>query len=186
MLGLARGGVPVAAGVAAALGAALDVFVVRKLGAPGRPELAVGAIAGGGVRVLNDDVVRRLQVPAEALERVARQETAELERREAAYRAGRPPLDPSGKHVVLVDDGLATGSTMRAAVQAVRRLRPLAVVVAVPVGAAESCRLLEREADRAVCLHVPRRFLAVGAHYADFRQTTDAEVRQALAAGPAA
>ncbi len=185
MLGLARGGVPVAAGVAAALPAPLDVLVVRKVGAPGQPELAVGAVAGGGVRVLNEDLVRRLRIPEPLLERLVAEELVELRRRELAYRGDRPPAGLTGRTVVLVDDGLATGASMLAAVQAARAERPARVVVAVPVGAPESCARMAEVADEVVCLHAPVRFQAVGAHYVDFSQTTDEEVRRLLARPPA-
>jgi len=181
VLGLPRGGVPVAAEVAEALAAPLDVFVVRKLGVPGREELAMGAIASGGIRVLNDDVVGRLGIPAAAIDRAAAAEGRELERRERAYRGDRPPPDPRGKVVVLVDDGLATGASMRAAVRAVRRLDPGRVVVAVPVGAADTCDEFEDVADEVVCATEPDPFLAVGYWYEDFSQTTDDEVRELLA-----
>lgn len=180
VLGLPRGGVPVAAAVAAALGAPLDVLVVRKLGAPGQPELAMGAIASGGMRVLNMDVVRQLDISAATIDQVARRELVELERRERKYRGSRCALELSGRSVVLVDDGLATGATMRAAVAAVRALRPRRVVVAVPVGAPDSCRLLAEVADEVLCLHAPTAFGAVGSHYADFAQTTDDHVRRLL------
>lgn len=180
VLGLPRGGVPVAAGVAHALDAPLDVFVVRKLGAPGQPELAIGAIASGGVRVLNDRVLAALTVSAEQLEQVTCRERAELERRERAYRGDRPPVDVAGRTAVLVDDGLATGATVRAAVAAVRAQSPAAVVVAVPVGARDSCAAVAAVADGLVCLRMPEPFQAVGAHYGDFSQTSDEEVRQLL------
>lgn len=180
VLGLPRGGVPVAAEVAAALSAPLDVFVVRKLGAPGQQELAMGAIASGGVRVLNSALVRQLGVSAAALDAVADHELVELERRQREYRGDRPPLDLGGRTVVLVDDGLATGATMRAAVQAVRAGRPERVVVAVPVGAPEACAALAEAADEAVCLHAPSSFGAVGTYYSDFTQTTDDQVRELL------
>lgn len=180
VLGLPRGGVPVAAEVASALAAPLDVLVVRKLGAPGRPELAVGALAGG-VRVLNEDLVARLRVSEEHLARVTAVEQAELERREGTYRAGLPPLDLAGRTVVLVDDGLATGATVVAAVEAVRRHGPRRVVVAVPVGAPEACARVAEVADEVVCPRRPVDFRAVGAHYADFGQTGDDEVRRLLA-----
>jgi predicted phosphoribosyltransferase len=172
----------VAAEVAGALGASLDVFVVRKLGVPGREELAMGAIASGGVLVRNDSVLRLLAVPDEELERVTQRELLELARREQAYRGDRPPLGLEGRRVVLVDDGLATGSTMRAAVAAARLHRPARVEVAVPVAAADACALLAAEADEVLCLHAPPAFLAVGAHYADFTQTSDREVQQLLGA----
>jgi predicted phosphoribosyltransferase len=181
VLGLPRGGVPVAASVAAALHAPLDVFVVRKLGVPQHRELAMGAVASGGVRVVNDDVVRRLGIPAGEIERVAGEEQVELVRRERAYRGERGPLALGGRAAVLVDDGVATGASLRAAVQAVRALGPAQVVVAVPVGAPDAVARLTHAADDVVCLHAPASFGAVGAFYADFRQTTDDEVRAALA-----
>lgn len=181
VLGLPRGGVPVAAQVAAALGAALDVFVVRKLGTPGYPELAMGAVASGGVRVLNDDLVRRLRVSEHDVERVTAAEREELLRREHRYRPGRPPVDVAGRTALLVDDGLATGATMLAAVEAVRAAGAERVVVAVPVGAPESCRRLAAVADDLLCLHEPAGFGAVGSYYLDFGQTSDDEVEQLLA-----
>jgi erythromycin esterase-like protein/predicted phosphoribosyltransferase len=182
VLGLPRGGVPVAFEVATALDAPLDVFVVRKLGAPGREELAMGAIASGGVVVVNDDVVRGLGIEAETLQRVAEQEARELLRRERAYRDGRPPLDVRGRTVVLVDDGLATGASMRAAIDAVRERRPRAIVVAVPAAPESTCRELARIVDDVVCATTPSPFLAVAASYWDFAQTTDEEVRDLLRA----
>jgi predicted phosphoribosyltransferase len=181
VLGLPRGGVPVAHGVAAALGAPLDVFVVRKLGVPGHEELAMGAIASGGVRVLNRDVLDYMPVGAQAIESVAAREQRELERRERAFRGDKPPLDVGGKTVIVVDDGLATGSTMRAAVHALRKLGPVAVIVAVPVAAASTCEDLRKEADEVICLRTPEPFQAVGLWYDDFEQTTDAEVHALLA-----
>jgi predicted phosphoribosyltransferase len=181
VLALPQGGVPVGYEVARAWGAALDVFVVRKLGLPGHPEVAMGAIASGGVRVLNDDVLESIAVSQAAIDAVTRTEQLELERRERAYRDGRPRVSIEGRVVVLVDDGLATGSTMRAAVLAVRRLRPARVVVAVPVGAQQACRDLREVADDVVCAFTPEPFSAVGLWYGDFSQTTDAEVRQFLA-----
>ena len=183
VLGLPRGGVPVAHEVARALGAPLDVFVVRKLGVPGREELAMGAIAGGNVRVLNTDVVRALQIPHEAIERATADEQRELERRERAYRGGRPPLAVRDRTAILVDDGLATGSTMRAAVIALREREPARVVVAVPVGAPEACLAMREVADECVCVHAPAAFRGVGLWYDDFAQTTDDEVRELLGAG---
>lgn len=183
VLGLPRGGVPVAHGVASALGAPLDVFVVRKLGMPGHEELAMGAIASGGVRVLNRDMLDYMPVNAKVIESVAAREQRELERRELAFRGDKPPLDVSGKTVIVVDDGLATGSTMRAAVQALRNLAPAAIVVAVPVAAASTCDDLRREADEVVCLRTPEPFQAVGLWYDDFEQTTDSEVHALLAPG---
>jgi len=180
VLGLPRGGVAVAYEVARALPAPLDVFVVRKLGVPGHEELAMGAIASGGVRVLNEDVVRMLGISSQVIERVAAKEQQELERRERAYRGNSPTLDFAGRHVILSDDGLATGATMRAAVTAARRKGPKGITVAVPVGAAEACAVLEPEVDRLVCLATPEPFVAIGVWYADFRQFSDAEVRQLL------
>jgi predicted phosphoribosyltransferase len=181
VLALPRGGVPVAYEVARALVAPLDVFVVRKLGLPGHPELAMGAIASGGVRVLNEDVLESVAVSQAAIDAVTRTEQLELERRERAYRDGRPPVPIEGRVVILVDDGLATGSTMRAAALAVRRLHPARVVVAVPVGAWQTCQALGEVADKVVCPFTPEPFRAVGLWYADFSQTTDEEVRQLLA-----
>jgi predicted phosphoribosyltransferase len=181
VLALPRGGVPVGYEVARALGAPLDVFVVRKLGLPGHPELAMGAIASGDVRVLNEDVVESCRVSRAAIDAVTRAERLELERRECSYRDGRPLLPLDGRVVILVDDGLATGSTMWAAVMAVRRLQPARVVVAVPVGAAETCEALRSVADEVICAVTPDPFRAVGLWYADFSQTTDDEVRQLLA-----
>jgi predicted phosphoribosyltransferase len=182
VLGLPRGGVPVASEVARALGASLDVFVVRKLGVPGHEELAMGAIATGGVRVVNDDIVERLGIPWETVERTAAAEALELARREAAYRGDRPPPLLAGRTVVLVDDGLATGSTMTAAVRAVREQGAQRVIVAVPVGAPETCRRLAEEADDVVCALTPEDLWAVGAWYERFNQTTDDEVRRVLEA----
>jgi predicted phosphoribosyltransferase len=182
VLGLPRGGVPVAFEVAQALKAPLDVFVVRKLGVPGHEELAMGAIASGGVRVLNDDVVRWYQLPEATIDAVHQVERTELERRERAYRDGRPLVPVKNRVAILVDDGLATGSTMRAAVLAARNLGPSRIVVAVPVGASETCRALEELADEVVCGFTPDPFRAVGLWYDDFSQTTDEEVRALLAA----
>jgi predicted phosphoribosyltransferase len=181
VLALPRGGVPVGYEVARALGVQLDVFVVRKLGLPGHPELAMGAIASGDVRVLNEDVLESIAVSQAAIDAVTRTERLELERRERTYRDGRPLVPIEGRIAILVDDGLATGSTMRAAVLAVRRLHPARVVVAVPVGAWQTCQELRAVADEVVCAFTPEPFRAVGLWYADFSQTTDAEVRQLLA-----
>jgi predicted phosphoribosyltransferase len=181
VLALPRGGVPVGFEVARALGAPLDVFLVRKLGTPGHEELAMGAIASGGVRILNTDVIEHLAISREAIEAVTQAEHRELVRRERDYRAGRPPPSVAGRTVLLVDDGLATGSTMRAAVAAVRELGPARIVVAVPVSAEDAHALLAREADAVVCPRVPEPFHAVGLWYHDFAQTTDAEVRELLA-----
>jgi predicted phosphoribosyltransferase len=180
VLGLPRGGVPVAYEVARALRAPLDVFLVRKLGVPGQEELAMGAIASGGVRVLNEEVVHKLGISEDVLDEVAAEEERELERREWAYRDGRLPPDVRGKVVVLVDDGLATGSTMRAAVAALHRLGPARIVVAVPVGSPDTCAELGEEADELVCALMPDPFLAVGIWYEDFAQTTDEEVHDLL------
>jgi predicted phosphoribosyltransferase len=180
VLALPRGGVPVAFEVARALHAPLDLFLVRKLGLPGHEELAMGALASGGVRVLNDEVVRLLRVPPEVIDLVAAEERQELARREQAYRGDRPPLDVRDKTVILVDDGLATGSTMRAAVAALRRLGPRQIVVAVPVAAAETCAELREEVDDMVCVRTPEPFRAVGLWYQDFSQTSDEEVRELL------
>jgi putative phosphoribosyl transferase len=180
VLALPRGGVPVAFEVAQALHAPLDVFLVRKLGVPGHPELAMGAIASGGVRVLNEDVVRMLRIPDDLIDAVATDEQQELERRERAYRGDRPSPDLHGRTVILVDDGLATGSTMRAAVAALRQQGPARIVVAVPVGAAETCAEMQEVADEAICARTPDPFYAVGLWYSDFSQTTDAEVHDLL------
>jgi putative phosphoribosyl transferase len=180
VLALPRGGVPVAAEVAARLGLPLDVYIVRKLGVPGQAELAMGAIASGGVRVMNDDVVHGLGIPEHVVDSVAQAEGAELARREAAYRTARPPLEVAERTVILIDDGLATGATMRAAVQALRVRHAARIVVAVPVGAPETCQMLAAEADEIVCAVAPEPFLAVGYWYEDFAQTTDEEVQAIL------
>lgn len=180
VLALPRGGVPVAFEVARALGLPMDLFLVRKLGVPGHEELAMGAIASGGVRVLNEEVVRMFRPPEDTIARVAAQEQEELERRERAYRGGRRDLRLEGRTVILVDDGLATGSTMRAAAQAVRAQDPARIVVAVPVAAAETCDEFRSEVDEVVCTLTPEPFRAVGIWYDDFAQTTDEEVRELL------
>ena len=180
VLALPRGGVPVAFPVAEALDAPLEVFLVRKLGTPGHRELAMGAIASGGVRVLNDDVVRWYGIRPDQIDAVAAEEQRELERREASYLEGREAPPIAGRVVILIDDGLATGSTMRAAVQAVRRQQPARVVVAVPVGARETCSDLEALADEVVCARTPEPFSAVGQWYVNFDQTSDEEVRALL------
>jgi predicted phosphoribosyltransferase len=180
VLALPRGGVPVAHEVARALDAPLDVFLVRKLGVPTHPELAMGAIASGGVRVLNDDVVRWYGITDAMIDAVARDEQAELDRREREYRDGRQPVELSDRTVLLIDDGLATGSTMKAAVQAVRAHQPARIVVAVPVGAPDTCREFADVADAIVCARTPAHFSAVGQWYRDFSQTSDAEVRALL------
>ena len=181
VLALPRGGVPVAYEVARALHAPLDVFVVRKLGIPGHEELAMGAVATGGVRVLNDQVVRVLAIPDYVIDAVATWELRELERRERLYRGDRPPPDVRGKTIILVDDGLATGSTMLAAVRALRQQGPARIVVAVPVASPEICDLLKAYVDEVVCAATPEPFYAVGLWYRDFSQTTDEEVRELLA-----
>ena len=181
VLGLPRGGVPVAFEVAQALDAPLDVFVVGKLGVPGHEELAMGALTSGGVRVLNDDAVQGLGIDEAAIARAAAAEGTELERRERAYRGDRGPIDVAGRTVILVDDGLATGSTMRAAVHAVRALGPERLVVAVPVAARQTCEQLRVEVDELVCAYTPEPFHAVGLWYDDFTQTSDDEVRDLLA-----
>ena len=180
VLGLPRGGVPVAFEVAQRLGALLDVCIVRKLGVPCFEELAAGAIASGGVRVLNQDVVRAIPHAEEAIEAVTARETAELERREQIYREGHPPPELRGRIVILVDDGLATGATMRAAVKALRQRGVAKIVVAVPVGPPDTCRELEQEADETICLSTPQYFQAVGQYYEDFSQTSDEDVRELL------
>jgi len=185
VLGLPRGGVPVAFEVARALDAPLDVFVVRKLGVPGHEELAMGAIASGGTRVLNETVVAALGLGEQEIARAAAVERDELERRERAYRDDRGPVEASGRTVILVDDGLATGSTMRAAALALRAQGPERLVVAVPVAAQQTCDELRDDADEVVCVVTPEPFYAVGAWYEDFAPTPDEEVRRLLAAAAA-
>ena len=178
VLGLPRGGVPVAYEVARALHAPLDVFVVRKLGVPGHEELAMGAIATGGVRVLNEEITS--YIDDAVIDAVASREQEELQRRERLYRGDRPPPALQGRVVILVDDGLATGSTMRAAAVALRKMHPNKIVVAVPVAAAETCDEFRNEVDEAVCARTPEPFMAVGFWYQDFSQTSDEEVRELL------
>lgn len=180
VLGLPRGGVPVAYEVATGLGVPLDVFVVRKLGVPEHPELAMGAIASGGVVVTNEDVISGLRVPTEIIRRVAERENVELGRREQAYRGSRPMAVVNEKTVILVDDGLATGASMRAAIRALRRLEPSRVVVAVPAAPQATYADIGNEVDEVVCATMPAPFLAVGASYWDFTQITDDEVRELL------
>jgi len=180
VLALPRGGVPVAREVARALHLPFDVYVVRKLGVPGHEELAMGAIASGGVRLVNDEVVLALDIPAAVIDSVARTEQLELDRRERSYRGDRPRTGLANKIVIIVDDGLATGSTMRAAVMAVRQQQPARVIVAVPVGAPSTCADLAREADEVVCVRMPDPFVAVGLWYRDFTPTSDQEVRGLL------
>ena len=181
VLALPRGGVPVAYEVAKELGAPLDVFIVRKLGVPGYEELAMGAIASDGVRVLNESVVAQLPDAERALRYATAHETRELERREAEYRNGRPAPDLRGKTVILVDDGLATGATMRAAVMALKQRQVAWCVVGVPVSSPETCAEFRAEVDEIVCVITPEEFRAVGQFYEDFSQTTDEEVRELLA-----
>ncbi len=180
VLGLPRGGVPVAYEVAKRLHVPLDVFIVRKLGVPGFEELAAGAIASGSVRVLNEDVMRAIPYGDAAIEAVTAKETAELQRREQIYREGRPAPDLRGNVVMLVDDGLATGATMRAAVKALRQSGAAKIVVAVPVGPPDTCREIAQEADETICLSTPEFFQAVGQYYQDFSQTSDDDVRKLL------
>jgi putative phosphoribosyl transferase len=181
VLALPRGGLPVAHPVAQALGLPLDVLIVRKLGVPGQPEFAMGAIASGGLRVLNDDVVRELGISAASIDTITRAEAAELVRREQLYRGHHPPPAIAGRTVIVVDDGLATGATMRAAVRALRTQAPSRIVVAVPVAAADTAEDLRREADAVVTVATPEPFVAVGRWYRDFDQVDDAEVRRLLA-----
>lgn len=181
VLGLPRGGVPVAAEVARVLGVPVDVCLVRKLGTPGHEELAMGAIASGGVRVLNDDVIRSLGIPDRAIEAETAREATELARRERLYRQGRLPLDLRGRAVILVDDGIATGATMLAATRALRQMGPAVILIAVPVAPPSTLAELEREADATVCLLPQESLIAVGYWYDDFRQTTDREVQACLA-----
>jgi len=181
VLALPRGGVPVAYEVARALHAPLDVFLVRKLGVPGHPELAMGAIASGGVQVLNEETIRGLGIPMDTVERVAEKERHELARREREYRGDRPPPDVQGKTVILVDDGLATGASMVAAVQALGLMRPRQIVVAVPTAPPDTCAAMRSLVDDVICAVTPEPFHAVGRWYHDFTQTSDAEVRRLLA-----
>ena len=180
VLGLPRGGVPVASEVAKRLRAPLDVFIVRKLGVPGFGELAAGAIASGGVRVLNEDVMRAIPHADEAIEIVTARETEEMQRREQTYREGRPAPELRDRIAILVDDGLATGATMRAAVKALRQRGVAKIVVAVPVGPPDTCHEIEEQADETICLSTPQFFQAVGQYYDDFSQTTDEDVRELL------
>jgi len=181
VLALPRGGVPVAYEVARALQVPLDVFVVRKLGVPGHEELAMGALAPDGVRILNQEVVKALRIPGSIIDEVAAEELEELKRRERLYRGSRPPPDLRGRMVILVDDGLATGATMRAAIRALRQQQLARIVVAVPTASPDTCEALGTEADEVICAMTPRPFLSVGHWYDDFTQTTDEEVRRLLA-----
>jgi predicted phosphoribosyltransferase len=180
VLALPRGGVPVAYEVADFLGAPLDVFIVRKLGVPGQPEYAMGAIASGGGRVVNDEVVDALRIDPAAIEAVAQKESREILRREQAYRGNRPPIEVSGKTVIVVDDGMATGSTMLAGVRAMRQLNPARIVLAVPHAPPDTCVTLSREVDELVCLEMPEPYVAVGRWYEEFPQLEDAEVTELL------
>jgi predicted phosphoribosyltransferase len=180
VLALPRGGVPVGYQIAKALGAPLDVFVVRKLGVPGHEELALGALASGNILVLNDDVVQALRITREVIDAVAAQEARELERRERAYRGDRPRIDPAGRVIIIVDDGLATGATMRAAVRALRDRGADRLIVAVPTASPQTCADFRTEVDEIVCAITPEPFDAVGLWYEDFSQTTDAEVQELL------
>lgn len=182
VLALPRGGVPVAYEVATRLQAPLDIFLVRKLGVPGHPELAMGAIAENGARVMNEEIVHYLAIPASAIDRVAEAEQQEMARRERTYRGDRPAPAIAGRTVILVDDGLATGATMKAAVQGLRQLQPAQIVVAVPVGASETCEELSHLADQVLCATTPDPFQAVGLWYEQFNQTTDDEVIELLEA----
>jgi predicted phosphoribosyltransferase len=180
VLALPRGGVPVAYEVARALNAPLDIMIVRKLGVPGQEELAMGAIGSGGVRVLNDHVVESMEISNEAIERVAAREQRELARREQLYRGGCPPFDAKGRTVIIVDDGIATGSTIRAAAKGLRKMGPARIIIAVPVAPASTVRQLEQEVDEVVCLTTPNPFFAIGESYGDFSQVGDDEVRALL------
>jgi putative phosphoribosyl transferase len=180
VLGAPRGGVPVASEVAKALGVPLDVFVLRKLGVPGHEELAFGAIASGGVRIIDPSIVQASGLTAGDIERVTWTEKQELDRRERAYRAGRAPLDVRGRTVILVDDGMATGSSIRAAIRALRQMQPAAVVVAAPVAPGATCIRLRPEVDELVCLATPEPFYGVGQFYADFSEVSDDEVNNLL------
>jgi putative phosphoribosyl transferase len=181
VLALPRGGVPVACEIAEALGAEVDLMIVRKLGTPGQEELAMGAIASGGIRVLNEDVIASLGITPAAIERVAARESGEIERREHAYRGSRPRPALAGKCIILVDDGVATGATMRAGIAGLRQQKPAKIVVAVPVAPPDTVDLLRREADEVVCLETPEPFMAIGCWYERFPQLTDDEVSQRLA-----
>jgi putative phosphoribosyl transferase len=184
VLALPRGGVPVAFEISRALGLALDVFLVRKLGVPGHEELAMGAIASGGVRVLNQEVIDGIGIPPETIAAASAEEQRELERREQQYRRGRAPLEITGRVIILVDDGLATGASMRAAARAVRHHKPEFLTIAVPVGSREVCAQFESEADEVVCGETPEPFHAVGLWYSNFQQVSDEQVTALLARAP--
>jgi putative phosphoribosyl transferase len=181
VLALPRGGVPVGFEVAQTIGASLDIMLVRKLGTPGHEELAMGAIASGGVSVLNDDLIARLHIGPELIEAATKIEQQELERRERAYRGDHPSPVVQNRHVILVDDGLATGASMRAAVAALKQRHPASIVVAIPVAPPDTVEMLREEADKVICLAMPEPFLAVGRWYEDFSQTSDEEVKSLLA-----
>jgi putative phosphoribosyl transferase len=180
VLGIPRGGIPVAYQVAAELGAPLDVFVVRKLGVPWQPELALGAIAGGSVQVIDAEIVESVGISRAEIDRIAAAENQELQRRERVYRGTRPPLHLAGKTVILVDDGIATGASTRAAITALREFSPGRIVLAAPVAPASTCKRLRRDVDDLVCLHAPESFYAIGEFYDDFTQVSDAEVTELL------
>jgi putative phosphoribosyl transferase len=181
VLALPRGGVPIAFEIAKALHAPLDVFIVRKLGAPGQPELAIGAIASGGLRVMNDDILGMLRVSDATIATTVAEEQKELERREHLYRGDRPAVKIADKTIIVVDDGIATGATMRAAVRALQAQKPKQLIVAIPTAAVDTCNLLRQEVDEVVCLATPEPYIAVGRWYKDFAQTSDAEVQVLLA-----
>lgn len=181
VLALPRGGVPVGFEVAQTIGASLDIMLVRKLGTPGHEELAMGAIASGGVSVLNSDLIARLHIGPELIEAATKIEQQELERRERAYRGDHPSPVVQNRHVILVDDGLATGASMRAAVAALKQRHPASIVVAIPVAPPDTVEMLREEADKVICLAMPEPFLAVGRWYEDFSQTSDEEVKSLLA-----
>jgi len=180
VLGIPRGGVPVAFQVAAELHAPLDVFIVRKLGVPGREELAFGAIASGGLRILDSAITESFGISETEIERITARERHEVERREQTYRAGRAPLAVEGRNVILVDDGIATGSSMRAAIDALRAMKPRHLVVAVPVASASACRVLRSKVDDLICVHMPDAFYAIGEFYEDFSQVSDQTVSDLL------
>ena len=180
VLGIPRGGVAVAAEVARAIDAPMDVFLSRKMGVPGQEELAFGALASGGVRVLDQELIRELNISSEDIERIAERVKSELERRERVYRGGRSALNVTGKTVVLVDDGIATGSSMMAAIQTLRRMRPARLVLAVPVAPASTCKRLREQVDELICIHAPEKFYAIGQFYENFTQATDEEVVELL------
>jgi len=180
VLALPRGGVPVAYEVAITLNAQLDVFIVRKLGVPGHEELAMGAIASGGIRAINASIVQHLSIPQSVIDAVAAREGEELQRREQLYRGSKGPLNITNRTIILVDDGLATGSTMKAAVTALRAQNPARIVVAVPIAPSETCNELQHEADEVICAVTPEPFYAVGQWYENFEQTTDAEVTELI------